>query len=332
MPGPARQARRARRRRPRAPRQLRGCSCASSGQQRGDVAIHGRQQRAALVLVQEGTGESVSGHGAQLLEGEAEMRGRALVLVHQRDAAHQAIVGAEHHVEAAVEVLAQGVRVERLGRPRLHVAGDAAFHGDAPVIHVLRERLVLDETRAVADAAHAAAVHGITHRFGAGALAGMAGARQVVFAREVEGFLVAAGRVPRLATGEVEAGDAPSLERHGQPRQLQRHLGRHVANGAYDDASHDAILLLGAGESAPSRSMASWDASSYAPFATWRPRCRWSWRGWPWRSRDGASPASTSPVARRGTRPAATRKPSTSRANTTCRAPAMPARAPAWQV
>ena len=60
----------------------------------------------------------------------------------------------------------------------------------------------------MAQSVRAADVDGLAHGVGAGALAGVAGARHVVIAHELERLREAARRVARLAAGEVEADDA----------------------------------------------------------------------------------------------------------------------------
>ena len=133
------------------------------------------------------------------------------VLVGERRAAHQTVVGVEHDVHAAIVVSAQRVLLIRLHGVRLHVARETDLERDAPVVHVLRERLVLDQTRGVTDAVGAADVHGIAHGRRVGAFAGVTGAREIVLAGIVERRRVHRRGVAELAAGEIEADDAAML-------------------------------------------------------------------------------------------------------------------------
>ena len=63
---------------------------------------------------------------------------RVHVLVRERRAAHQAIVGVQHDVRARVEIAAKRMRLVRVRRARLHVTRQADLERDALLGHVAR--------------------------------------------------------------------------------------------------------------------------------------------------------------------------------------------------
>ena len=104
----------------------------------------------------------------------------------------------------------------RLDGMRLHVARETDLERDAPIVHVLRERLVLEQPRRVADAMRATQMHGLTHRRRIRALAGMTRARQVVLARIRKRRGVQPRRIAQLSACQIEAHDAALLVPHGE--------------------------------------------------------------------------------------------------------------------
>ena len=142
------------------------------------------------------------------------------VLVREGDTAHQSVVRVEHDVEAAVVVLAERMRRIRRHGMRLHVAREADLEGDPPVVAIVREGGVLDETRRVPHAVHSADVHGFPHRLGAVSFTCMAGTCEIVRARVLEGAYMRLGRIAYFATGKVEADDTLLPIRDRQLGQL----------------------------------------------------------------------------------------------------------------
>ena len=88
------------------------------------------QQRAALGVRQERALEAVHRDLRQLVEGEVERLRGMHVLVGERRAAHEPVVGVEHDVQAALEVFAERMRRVRPDDARLHVARQADLERD----------------------------------------------------------------------------------------------------------------------------------------------------------------------------------------------------------
>src|SRR6185437_3296579 len=144
----------------------------------------------------------------------------------------------------------QGMVLIRIHGMRLDVAGETDLEGDAPIVDVLRERLILEQPRGVSNAIGAADVHRIANRSRAGAFAGVTGAREIMRMRVLERREVQRRRIAVLAARQIEADNAAVTIRHRELRQLERLLRGHRANTTHDDAADRSTLSLGPRETA----------------------------------------------------------------------------------
>src|SRR5579883_296607 len=213
------------------------------GRERG---VEAPEPRLALGPRLKGRRQSGARDRRQLLEGEMECACRVCVFGDERRAAHEAIVGAQHDGQAAVEVCPERVaRVVGRGR-RLDVAGEADLDRDPPIDCVRGECGIEEEPRAMSDPVRPAPVDRRPHGVGAVALPRVARARQVVLAREQERRRVRLRWVAGLGPREVEAHDAVGPVGDGEPRRRERRLGAQMPQRADDDAGRDAVGPLGA--------------------------------------------------------------------------------------
>src|SRR5690625_5725474 len=77
---------------------------------------------------------------------------RAMKLVGQGHARHRAVVCAQHNLGAAIQIRAQRMRLKALRRLGLYVARQTDFDGNLTIDHIIEQRRILEQVRAVTNA------------------------------------------------------------------------------------------------------------------------------------------------------------------------------------
>lgn len=112
------------------------------------------------------------------------------------------------------------------------------------IVEVVEEVAIFAKPCAVSDAVCVAIVDGLVDGTRAVGFSGMDGGVEVIFSDKGEGLGMFIGGIVDFAAGQVESDDTFIFEGDGEFGEAERTLRWHVAHGANNLSTHDAVFFL----------------------------------------------------------------------------------------